>query len=256
MIELALIGIGTGNPDHVTAQAVQAMNAADLILIPLKGPEKSDLAKLRYSLLARHLVNAATQVVEFNLPVRDAHNPSYHAGVAEWHDAIAAAWESQIRAALGSDPAGRVALLIWGDPMLYDSSLRIAGRLRQNLPLVPRVIPGITAIQALCAAHAIPLNAVGASVIITTGRQLRAQGWPPGAGTVVVVLDGGCAFEVLDPEGISIWWGGCVAMPQEALIAGPLNAVGAQIIATRAALRAQHGWVMDIYLMRRDDPAS
>ena len=252
MIELTLIGIGTGNPDHVTAEAVQAMNAADLILIPLKGPEKTDLAELRRSLLARHLANAATQVVEFDLPLRDADNPSYRAGVSEWHDAIAAVWEHQIRAALGPDPAGRVALLIWGDPMLYDSSLRIAERLGQHLPLKSRVIPGITSIQALCAAHAIPLNAVGASVIITTGRQLRAQGWPPGAETVVVVLDGGCAFEVLDPEGISMWWGGCVAMPQEALIAGPLSAVGAQIVATRNALRAKHGWVMDIYLMRRD----
>ncbi|KEO60706.1 precorrin-6A synthase (deacetylating) [Thioclava indica] len=252
MIELTLIGIGTGNPDHVTAQAVQAMNAADLILIPLKGPEKTDLAELRRGLLARHLANAATQVVEFDLPLRDADNPSYRAGVSEWHDAIAAAWEHQIRAALGPDPAGRVALLIWGDPMLYDSSLRIAERLGKRLPLTPRVIPGITSIQALCAAHAIPLNAVGASVIITTGRQLRAQGWPPGAETVVVVLDGGCAFEVLDPEGLSIWWGGCVAMPQEALIAGPLSAVSAQIVATRSALRAKHGWVMDIYLMRRD----
>ncbi|WP_417809020.1 precorrin-6A synthase (deacetylating) [Thioclava sp.] len=251
MIELSLIGIGTGNPDHITAQAVKAMNAADLILIPLKGADKSDLAGLRRTLLSQHLVNAETQVVEFDLPVRDAANPSYSVGVADWHDAIAAAWEHQICAVLGANPAGRVALLIWGDPMLYDSSLRIAQRLGRRIPVVPHVIPGITAIQALCAAHAIPLNEVGAPVIITTGRQLRTNGWPVGAQTVVVVLDGECSFQALDPEGISIWWGGCVAMPQEALIAGPLRAVGTQIITTRAALRTKNGWVMDVYLMRR-----
>ncbi|MCJ7874443.1 precorrin-6A synthase (deacetylating) [Phaeobacter sp. J2-8] len=251
MIELDLIGIGTGNPDHVTAQAVQAMNAADLILIPLKGPEKTDLAGLRRDLLARHLDNAQTQVVEFDLPQRDVDNPSYRTGVSQWHDAIAASWEQQIRTVLGENPNGRVALLIWGDPMLYDSSLRIAERLGRRMPLEPRVIPGITSIQALCAAHAIPLNTVGGSVTILTGRQLRAQGWPPEAETVVVVLDSGGAFETLDPEGISIWWGGCVAMPQEKLVAGQLDAVGAQIIKTREDLRARHGWVMDIYLMRR-----
>jgi len=32
MIELLLVGIGTGNPDHLTLQAVKALNSADLIL--------------------------------------------------------------------------------------------------------------------------------------------------------------------------------------------------------------------------------
>ena len=47
MINLSLIGIGTGNPNHVTMEAIKAMNAADLILIPLKGEDKADLAGLR-----------------------------------------------------------------------------------------------------------------------------------------------------------------------------------------------------------------
>lgn len=250
MIELTLIGIGTGNPDHVTGQAVRAMNAADLILIPLKGADKSDLAGLRRAICAQHLVNPATQVVEFALPVRDAANPSYRAGVDDWHDAIADAWEGQIRAVLG-DRGGRVALLVWGDPSLYDSTLRIADRLAGRMDLRTRVIPGITAIQALCAAHAIPLNDIGAPVVITTGRQLRQAGWPCGADTVVVMLDGDCAFRGLPPEGIHIWWGACVGMQEEVLRAGPLAQVADEIVATRAALRADHGWVMDIYLMRR-----
>lgn len=255
MIELSLIGIGTGHPDHITAQAVAAMNEADLILIPLKGAAKSDLAGLRRALVERHLTNPQTRVVEFDLPVRDAANPSYLAGVEDWHDAIAAAWLAQITKTLGEAPQGRVALLIWGDPMLYDSSLRIAERLARQIPVKRRVIPGITAIQALCAAHAIPLNEVGAPVVITTGRQLRDHGWPAGADTVVVMLDGGCAFQELPPEGITIWWGGCVAMPEEQLISGPLSEAGPRIISARAALRAEHGWVMDIYLMRRDTAA-
>ncbi|MGL6209164.1 MAG: SAM-dependent methyltransferase, partial [Paracoccaceae bacterium] len=42
MIDLTLVGIGTGNPDHLTLQAIKALNAADLVLIPQKGAEKAD----------------------------------------------------------------------------------------------------------------------------------------------------------------------------------------------------------------------
>ena len=35
MIDLLLVGIGSGNPDHLTLQAIKALNSADLILIPL-----------------------------------------------------------------------------------------------------------------------------------------------------------------------------------------------------------------------------
>ncbi len=249
MIELTLIGIGTGNPGHLTLQAIDAMNAADLVLIPLKGAEKSDLAGLRRTLCETHLRGPGPRVVDFALPVREAENPSYRQGVDDWHDAIAAAWEREIRAQIGT--GGRVALLVWGDPSLYDSTLRIAARLARVMPVTTRVIPGITAVQALCAAHAIPLNEIGAPVVITTGRRLREDGWPEGADTVVVMLDGGCAFTVLAPEGVTIWWGAFVGMAEEVLHAGPLAEVGPEILATRAAARAAHGWIMDIYLLRR-----
>ena len=248
MIELTLIGIGTGNPDHLTLQAIKAMNAADLILIPLKGGDKSDLAGLRQAICDTHLSNAGTKVVGFDLPVRDSANTDYHQGVDDWHDAIAGVWLHEIMAATGT--AGRVALLIWGDPSLYDSTLRIAERLGRKVALTTRVIPGITAIQALCAAHAIPMNDIGAPVLITTGRQLRS-GWPGGVETVVVMLDGDCTFQTLPPDGIAIWWGACVGMEAQVLRAGPLATMTQDIIAARADLRARHGWVMDIYLLRR-----
>ncbi|OCX65997.1 precorrin-6A synthase (deacetylating) [Thioclava sp. SK-1] len=250
MIDLTLIGIGTGNPDHMTLQAIEAMRHADLILIPLKGAEKSDLAGLRRKICADHLAGAATRVVEFQLPVRDADHPNYHQGVDDWHDAIADAWLDHIDAVVGQH--GRVALLIWGDPSLYDSSLRIAQRLGRVRKTSVNVVPGITAIGALCAAHAIPLNTIGAPVTITTGRQIRDHGWPDGADTVVVMLDGACAFQSLDPQGIEIWWGGFVGMKEQILRAGPLADLAPQIIEARAAARAQHGWIMDIYLMRRN----
>ena len=243
MIALDLIGIGTGNPEHITLAAIRAMHEAELILLPRKGEDKGDLADLRRQIVAVHLGEAAP-VVEFDLPVRDA-SGGYIDGVNDWHDAIAARWKHEIDAHLPQ--GGRVALLVWGDPSLYDSTLRIASR----LGLTPRVVPGVTSLSVLTAAHAIPLNTLGAPVLITTGRRLRDGGWPEGAEAVAVMLDSGGAFTAIRSEGVHIWWGAYVGMPQEALIAGPLAEVAEQIVQTRAALRAEHGWIMDIYLLHR-----
>ncbi|ULB09722.1 precorrin-6A synthase (deacetylating) [Cereibacter azotoformans] len=243
MIDLILIGIGTGNSDHVTLEGRRAMAEADLILVPRKGEDKADLAGLRLAILAEAAPHVP--VAEFDLPVRDAAHPDYRQAVEDWHDAIALAW------AQAAGQAARVALLIWGDPSLYDSSLRIAARL-QPAPRV-RVVPGITAIQALCAAHAIPLNEVGAPVLITTGRRLREGGWPEGVDRLAVMLDGETSFRHLPPDGVSIWWGAFLGMTEQILEAGPLAEAGARIVATRAAARARHGWIMDIYLLARGE---
>lgn len=253
-IQLSLIGIGTGNPDHVTGQAVKAINAADLILLPLKGEDKADLAGLRRAICEAVLTNPATRIVPFDLPVRDPATPDYVARVNDWHDAIAAVWIRHIRAHLAAGGGPHVALLVWGDPSLYDSTLRIAERVGRSLPLTVQVIPGITAIQMLCAAHAIPLNDLAAPLVITTGRRLRDHGWPKDADTVVVMLDAGGAFAMLDPVGVEIWWGAYVGMAEQILDHGPLAEAGPRIMATRARARADHGWIMDIYLMRRQPP--
>jgi len=241
-IALDLIGIGTGNPEHVTLAAIRAMREADLILVPRKGEAKGDLADLRRQICAAHLPDLS-RVAEFDLPVRDAET-AYIDAVNDWHDAIALAWKAAIDARLPN--GGRVALLVWGDPSLYDSTLRIAAR----LGLTPRVVPGVTSLSVLTAAHAIPLNDLGAPVVITTGRRLR-EGWPEGADTLAVMLDQGGAFTSVAPEGVHIWWGAYLGMEHQALIAGPLAEVSQRILDTRAALRAQHGWIMDIYLLRR-----
>ncbi|APL95133.1 precorrin-6A synthase (deacetylating) [Sphingobium indicum] len=247
MIGIDLIGIGTGNPDHLTRAAAKAMNDADLILLPRKGAAKSDLVDLRRAICAE-LLTQAVKIVEFDMP-RRADRPDYVGAVLDWHDAIAALWMEQIARHLPN--GGRLALLVWGDPSLYDSSLRIAGR----LPGVKvRVIPGITSIQALTAAHGICLNDLAEPVLITTGRRLAERGWPDCADTLAVMLDGHCAFQAATAEGIDIWWGAYLGLPQESIMRGALTEVGADIVRRRAALRKEHGWIMDIYLLRRQRP--
>ena len=244
---LSLIGIGCGDPAQLTLAAIRAINASDLVLVPRKGGQKSDLAELRRAICAEVLTSKTTRIVEFDLPVRDAEREDYKAGVDAWHDAVAAAWAEQIASHLGRQ--GRVALLIWGDPSLYDSSLRIARRL-QPLPAID-VVPGITAIQALCAVHALPLNEIGEPFLVTTGRRLRERGWPDGADTVVVMLDGGTAFQSLDPRGVQIWWGAYLGMPEQITLSGPLADIAAQIAENRRSAREKHGWIMDSYILKR-----
>ncbi len=248
-LTLVLIGIGTGNPRHLTQEAVEAMNAVDALLIPRKGADKEDLADLRREVCARNLRKPGPRLHEFDLPIRDSANANYRQGVDDWHDAIADTWTRALSEALPQ--GGTAGFLVWGDPSLYDSTLRITERLRKRMPLTVRVIPGITAIQALTAGHGITLNEIGAPFVVTTGRRLREEGWPPAADTVVVMLDGSCSFQSLDPAGIEIWWSAYAGMETEIRIAGPLSEVSERIVAARKQARDQHGWIMDIYLLRR-----
>lgn len=242
--ELWLIGIGTGSPAHVTLEGVQALRDATVILLPCKGAGKNDLAEIRQRIIAASGTNA--RVATFEYPVRDETLP-YLERVEAWHNEIAACWQ----AVLGSDVRdGPVALLVWGDPSLYDSTVRIARRL-SPVPAI-RVVPGITAIQALTAAHVIPLNMLNGPVLITTGRRLRDQGWPPMVETVVVMLDGECSFQHLDPCGIEIWWGAFLTMPEQILRHGDLIDVADDIIATRKSARVEHGWIMDVYVLHKN----
>lgn len=249
MIDLTLVGIGTGNPQHLTLQAVEALNGLDLILIPNKGAGKDDLAGLRRDICKRVIKSPGPEIVEFDLPQRDPATPSYRQRVDDWHDDIAGVWQKTIAQHLPR--GGKVGFLVWGDPSLYDSTMRIAARLQARTEVSLRVIPGITSIQALTASHAIPLNEIGDPVTITTGRQLREAGWPESADTLVIMLDGDCSFQSIDPEGVQIWWAAYAGMENEISLSGALREAADEIIKVRAKARAEHGWIMDIYILRR-----
>ena len=242
MTELWLIGIGTGHPDHLTLEGRRALQEVTTVLLPRKGSGKEDLAHLRLNMLKSAGSNAT--VIHFDMPVRDETLP-YASRVDAWHDEIATRWQ----AALNDAPPGPAALLVWGDPGLYDSTLRIAARLKPAPQL--HVVPGITALQALTAAHAIPFNTVNGSVTVTTGRKLRDHDWPDGAETIAVMLDGECSFQRLDPTGLHIWWGAFLGMPEQVLDHGPLRDAAPRIKAVREAERQRHGWIMDTYLLRK-----
>ena len=132
MRKILVIGIGAGNPDHVTVQAVKAMNKADVLFIPDKGAEKADLAQVRRDICERHITNQAYRTVGFRVPVRRP-NESYY--------------DSTLRILQAIEAKGTVEF-DW------------------------EIIPGITSVQVLAARHKIALNKIGDAIHITTGRRL------------------------------------------------------------------------------------
>lgn len=238
-----VIGIGAGDPDYVTAQAVTALNSVDVFFAMDKGDAKDDLVALRREVCTRFIDEPRYRFVELADPQR-ARDGDYHQAVADWHAARADVWARALTAELGDDGVG--AFLAWGDPSLYDSTLRILDLVAQRIDLSWDVVPGITAIQALTARHRIPLNDIGEPVVITTGRRLRADGL---TGATVVMLDGDCAF-LECPSDTRIWWGAYLGTPNELLVAGSVGDVGQRIADVRAEARSRHGWIMDTYLLK------
>ena len=252
MRTVLVIGIGTGDPRQVTLAAVDALRRTDVVLLLDKGDATEDMRDLRRRIVARAVPGDGPREVTVPDPRRDpemaAHD--YDRAVHDWHAErarrIAATLESE------TGPDGVAAFLVWGDPSLYDSTLRILDRVAalDDAPaLRVEVVPGITAPAALTAAFGICVNRVGEPVLITTGRRLAATPAEQRA-NVVVMLDAHCTFrEVAGPD-THIWWGAYLGAPEQILVSGRVADVGDEIVRARAEARERHGWIMDTYLLR------
>jgi precorrin-6A synthase len=242
-----VIGIGAGDPDYMTVQAIEALNDTQVFFAMDKGETKSDLVALRRQICVRFIREPGYRFVELPDPERST-DTDYREAVSDWHAARVRVWASAIDTELCRDGVG--AFLAWGDPSLYDSTLRILDGVAAEIDIDYDVIPGITAVQALTARHRIPLNEVGEPVFITTGRHLRARGLSGSASrSIVVMLDAECSFRTC-PANTRIWWGAYLGTDHELLVAGTIGEVGEQIEQLRAEAREQHGWIMDTYLLR------
>ena len=249
--KVTIVGVGVGNPDYITVQAVNALNQVSVFFIPEKGSDKSDLARLRRDIIERCVSHTDYRVVSFDNPVRDSSTSDYRLGVNEWHNNVEGLYERLLADELREGERG--AFLAWGDPSLYDSILRILQKIcaKSDFDLEYEVIPGITSVQALAAAHKIPINRIGESIMITTGRKLQ-EGFPDNADSVIVMLDGQAAYKTVDAE-MEIFWGAYIGTEDEVLVSGRLRDVIDEIERVRQEARAKKGWIMDTYLLRKPE---
>lgn len=250
MRKVSIIGIGAGNPDYLTLQAVAAIGAADVFFIPDKGEEKVALKAVREEMLSRH-AKAGHRLAGFVVPERDR-SGGYSGGVKAWRGALQETYRRLLETEQQAGETG--AFLVWGDPALYDGTIGILEQISSSgLALDLDVVPGISAVQALCARHGIPLNRLGEAITITTARRVLA-GEADELTNFVVMLDSEAAWKRFADEDADIYWGGYLGMGEEILIAGKINKVSAEIERVRREARERNGWVMDTYLIRRRIP--
>ncbi len=252
MRELVLIGVGAGDPEWVTLAAVRAIQEIDVLFVVVKEREYDDLVEARRSIIERHRTRPLTMVELLDPPRPWQSVPDYPAAVAAWRAHRLESWGQAVAGHLGEGQSG--GFLVWGDPSLYESTLAIVEQLVASASeeITYRVIPGVSSVLALAAAHRIPLNRQGRAVQISPARML-ASGMPEGVDDVVVMLDGKQAFASIDPAGLDIYWGAYLGTPEQLLVSGPLGDVAEEIIRVRADAAARLGWVFDAYLLRRRD---
>lgn len=239
-MRIRVIGIGMG-PQHVTPEAAGALRSCDYVIAARKGGDDGLLA-VRRAIAEAHGV----PVIPVDDPSRDRASPAdYPGAVSAWHTARVRAYEEVLR-----EHGGTAAFLVWGDPSLYDSTIRVVCALAERLGCEYDVLPGISAPQLLAARHRIVLHDVGRPVHITTARRLP-EAVAGGQDNIVVMLGGG-SLDLEELGDWSVWWGANLGTPAEELAAGPVADVRDELAAARARAKAAAGWVMDIFLLRRN----
>ena len=250
--KIYVIGIGAGDPDHLTLQAAKAIGRTDVFFLLDKGAAKESMVELRRRLLKSY-ARPSRRIAEGRDPDRDRTPDDYQSTIADWRSRRSSVTEALINEHLLDGETG--AFLVWGDPSLYDSTIAILDEIlaRGDISFSYQVIPGISSVSALAAKHRIGLNRVGKPVQITTGRRL-ADGWPEGVDDVVVMLDAKQTFTEVPAQDVDIYWGAYVGTADELLIAGDLTDKKDEIARVREEARERHGWIMDTYLLRRRVP--
>ena len=250
MKKILIIGIGAGDPEYLTVQAVNALNRVDVFFLLDKGAAKEKLVGFRRELCERYIKGQSYRFVDADSPEWERGSADYGATIANLNRDKQAVFERLIGEGMADGECG--AFLVWGDPALYDSTTRIIGAIASGgaHAIDYEVIPGITAAQALAAKHKIALNQIGGAIEITTGRRL-AESVPENLDNVVVMLDADNGYKRFADQDIDIFWGAYIGTPDEILIAGKLRDVADDIERTRAEARRANGWIMDTYLLRR-----
>jgi len=81
MKRLLVIGIGAGNPDYITMQAVKALNRVDVFFLMDKGQSKDKLIDLRREICERYITDRTYRFAEAHSPERERGDVDYNVSV-------------------------------------------------------------------------------------------------------------------------------------------------------------------------------
>ncbi|MBK1694481.1 precorrin-6A synthase (deacetylating) [Chromatium weissei] len=250
MKKLYLIGMGPGKPEYLTVQAINALKQVNVFfMLEKEGRGKLELLEMRQTILTHYLGDTGYRVVMVNSPAR-AKTVDYQNDVQIWHDEKRALFAQLIANEMADGQIG--AFLLWGDPSLYDQTVSLIADLAKHYTgkLEFEIIPGITSVQVLTAKHKIPLNRVGESITITTGRHVETCD-PIEINNAVVMLDYNASFQRFTGQNMDIYWGGYLGCADEVLVSGAVDDVCDDLLRIKSEVRNEKGWLMDIYLLRR-----
>lgn len=187
------VGVGPGEPELITVKALNVLRDADVILVPDTDTGTDEVGRAEQVVLAACPEGAGRiRRVPFSMAQRQ--------GVGTKRRR---AWEASAKAAEDAFAAGAgsVVFATVGDPSVYSTFSYLAAHVRAVVPeLQVRVVPGITAMQALAAAAGVPLVEAQESlalVPVTAGLDSLATALDS-ADTVVAYKGGRHLAEVLD----------------------------------------------------------
>lgn len=167
MSRLVGVGVGPGDPEHLTLKAVMRLQGADRVFVPETEAGGGEPGRAE-QIVARHVAGERIERLRFSM--RDP-----EARAANWDRAGAA-----IAPVLRAD--GTAAFATIGDPNLYSTFAYVAETVRGLVPGVEvETVPGITALQDLAARSG--------TVLAEGDERLALIPWPAGPDRLREALD-------------------------------------------------------------------